>query len=180
MARGHAYPTPGPKSRSRQTPRTSTGGPCLGARGKQAQLAQANGSKFNLLLMLVAQMSTYPRVIATHYCSWGSRNFKLTHGALTAFEEVGVVAVAVARQPSRRIDAPKRRPPTRHRNRGVVPAKRRRNDQLVQEKHMGCEAMLKFAAMLTVLHVLGVPTALVGDHYRHSFDLGRCFEARVP
>ena len=58
----------------------------MGARGKQAQLAQANGSKFNLLLMLVAQMSTYPRVIATHYCSWGSRNFKLTHGALTAFE----------------------------------------------------------------------------------------------
>ena len=60
MARAHAYTTPGPKSRSRQTPRTSTGGPCLGARGKQAQLAQANGSKFNLLLMLVAQMSTYP------------------------------------------------------------------------------------------------------------------------
>ena len=66
MARAHAYTTPGPKSRSRQTPRTSTGGPCLGARGKQAQLAQANGSKFNLLLMLVAQMSTYPRAIATH------------------------------------------------------------------------------------------------------------------
>ena len=79
-----------PKSRSRQTPRTSTGGPCLGARGKQAQLAQANESKFNLLLMLVAQMSTYPRVIATHYCSWGSRKFKLTHGALTAFEDLGV------------------------------------------------------------------------------------------
>ena len=33
---------------------------------------------------------------------------------------------------------------------GVVPAKRRRNDQLVQEKHMTCEAMLKFAAILTV------------------------------
>ena len=82
----------GPKSRSRQTPRTSTGGPCLGARGKQAQLAQAKGSKLNLLLMLVAQsMSTYPRVIATRYCSWGSRNFKLTHGALTAFEDLGVV-----------------------------------------------------------------------------------------
>ena len=45
---------------------------------------------------------------------------------------------------------------------------------------MGCEAMLKFAATLTVLHVLGVPTALVGDHYRHSFDLGCCFEAWVP
>ena len=45
MARAHAYTTSGPKSRSRQTPRTSTGGPCLGARGKQAQLAQANGSK---------------------------------------------------------------------------------------------------------------------------------------
>ena len=85
MARPHAYTTSGPKSRSRQTPRTSTGGPCLGARGKQAQLAQANGSKFNLLLMLVvAQMSTHPRAIATRYCSWGSRNFKLTHGALTA------------------------------------------------------------------------------------------------
>ena len=65
MARAHAYTTPGPKSRSSRTSRTSTGGPCLGARGKQAQLAQANGSKFNLLLMLVAQMSTYPRVIAT-------------------------------------------------------------------------------------------------------------------
>ena len=64
MARAHAYTTPGPKSRSRQTPRTSTGGPCLGARGKQAQLAQANGSEFNRLLMLVAQMSTYPRAIA--------------------------------------------------------------------------------------------------------------------
>ena len=35
-------------------------------------------------------MSTYPGVIATHYCSWGSRNFKLTHGALTAFEDLGV------------------------------------------------------------------------------------------
>ena len=76
MARAHAYTTSGPKSRSRRTSRTSTGGPCLGARGKQAQLAQANGSKFNLLLMLVAQMSTYPRAIATHYCSWGSRKFK--------------------------------------------------------------------------------------------------------
>ena len=67
----------------------------MGARGKQAQLAQANGSKFNLLLMLVAQMSTYPRAIATHYCSWGSRNFKLTHGALTAFEDLGVQSTAV-------------------------------------------------------------------------------------
>ena len=63
---------------------------------------------------------------------------------------------------------------------GVVPAKSRRNDQLVQEEHMGCEAMLKFAAMLTVSMSLGVPTALVGDHYRHGFDLGRCYEARVP
>ena len=63
---------------------------------------------------------------------------------------------------------------------GVAPAKRRRNDQLVQERHIGCEAMLKFAAILTVLHVLEVPTALLGDHYRHGFDLGRCFEARVP
>ena len=106
----------GPKSRSRQTPRTSTGGPCLGARGKQAQLAQANGSKFNLLLMLVAQMSTYPRVIATHYCSWGSRNFKLTHGALTAFEDLGVVAVAVPRRARRCFSAHLRRPPTQHRN----------------------------------------------------------------
>ena len=96
MARPHAYTTSGPESRSRPASRTSTGGPCLGARGKQAQLAQANESKFNLLLMLVAQMSTYPRAIATHYCSWGSRKFKLTHGALTAVEEVGVVAVAVA------------------------------------------------------------------------------------
>ena len=50
----------------------------------------------------------------------------------------------------------------------VFPAKARRDDQLVQEKHMGCEAMLKFAAILTVPHVLEVPTALVGDHYRHG------------
>ena len=28
--------------------------------------------------------------------------------------------------------------------------------------------------------VLEVPTALLGDHYRHRFDLGRCFEAWVP
>ena len=89
----------------------------MGARGKQAQLAQANGSKFNLLLMLVAQMSTYPRAIATHYCSWGSRNFKLTHGALTAFEDLGVVAVAVPRRARRCFSARLRRPPTRHRNR---------------------------------------------------------------
>ena len=73
----------------------------MGARGKQAQLAQANGSKFNLLLMLVAQMSTYPRAIATHYCSWGSTKFKPTHGALTAFEDLGVVAVAVPRRARR-------------------------------------------------------------------------------
>ena len=111
----------GAKSRSRRTSRTSTGGPCLGARGKQAQLAQANGSKFNLLLMLVAQMSTYPRVIATHYCSWGSRNFKLTHGALTAFEDLGVVAVAVPRRARRCFSARWRRPPTRHRNCGCLP-----------------------------------------------------------
>ena len=80
--------------------------------------AQANGSKFNLLLMLVAQMSTYPRAIATHYCSWGSRNFKLTHGALTAFEDLGVVAVAVPRRARRCFSARLRRPPTRHRNCG--------------------------------------------------------------
>ena len=109
------------KSRSSRTSRTSTGGPCLGARGKQAQLAQANGSKFNLLLMLVAQMSTYPRVIATHYCSWGSRKFKPTHGALTAFEDLGVVAVAVPRRARRCFSARLRRPPTRHRNCGCLP-----------------------------------------------------------
>ena len=45
--------------------------------------------------MLVAQMSTHLRAIASHCCYLGSRNFKLTHGALTAFEEVGVLAVAV-------------------------------------------------------------------------------------
>ena len=56
---------------------------------------------------------------------------------------------------------------------GVVPAKSRRTDQLVQEEHMGCEAMLKFAAMLTVSHVLAVPTTLLGDRYRHGFDLRR-------
>ena len=90
----------------------------MGARGKQAQLAQANGSKFNLLLMLVAQMSTYPRAIATHFCSWGSTKFKPTHGALTAFEDLGVVAVAVPRRARRCFSARLRRPPTRHRNRG--------------------------------------------------------------
>ena len=84
----------------------------------EVQLAQANGSKFNLLLMLVAQMSTHPRVIATHYCSWGSRNFKLTHGALTAFEDLGVVAVAVPRRAPRCFSARLRRHPTRHRSRG--------------------------------------------------------------
>ena len=109
------------KSRSRRTSRTSSGGPCLGARGKQAQLAQANGSKFNLLLMLVAQMSTYPRVIATHYCCWGSTKFKPTHGALTAFEDLGVVAVAVPRRARRCFSARLRRPPTRHRNCGRLP-----------------------------------------------------------
>ena len=109
MARPHAYTTSGPKSRSRQTPRTSTGGPCLGARGKQAQLAQANGSKFNLLLMLVAQMPTCPRAIATHCCSWGSRNFKLTHGALTAFEDLGVQSTASTSRSRRILDAVLRR-----------------------------------------------------------------------
>ena len=62
----------------------------------------------------------------------------------------------------------------------VKPAKTRRNDQLMQEEHIGCEAMLKFAAILTVLNVLEVPTALLGDHYRHGFDPRRCYEARVP
>ena len=40
--------------------------------------------------------------------------------------------------------------------------------------------MLNFAAILTVYMPLEVPTALLGDHYRHRFDLGRCYEARVP
>ena len=106
MARAHAYTNQGPKSRSRQTPRTSTGGPCLGARGKQAQLAQAKGSKLNLLLMLVAQMPTYPRVIATHYCSWGSTKFKLTHGAVTAFEDLGVHPTASISRSRRRSHQP--------------------------------------------------------------------------
>ena len=59
----------------------------------------------------------------------------------------------------------------------------RRRSVFVQPVHATqsqCEAMLKFAAILTVLNVLEVPTALLGDHYRHGFDLGRCFEARVP
>ena len=121
MARAHAYTTPGPKSRSSRTSRTSTGGRRLGARSKQAQLAEANGSKFNMLLILVAQMSTHPRAIAACYCSWGSRNFKLTHGALTAFEDLGVVAVAVPRRARRCFSARLRRPPTRHRNCGCLP-----------------------------------------------------------
>ena len=62
----------------------------------------------------------------------------------------------------------------------VSPAKARRDDQLVHQKHMACDAMLNFAAMLTVCMPLEVPTALLGDHYRHRFDLGRCFEAWVP
>ena len=45
---------------------------------------------------------------------------------------------------------------------------------------MACDAMLNFAAMLTVCMPLKVPTALLGGHYRHRFDLGRCFEAWVP
>ncbi len=45
---------------------------------------------------------------------------------------------------------------------------------------MACDAMLNFAAMLTVSMPLEVPPALLGDHYRHRFDLGRCFEAWVP
>ena len=45
---------------------------------------------------------------------------------------------------------------------------------------MACDAMLSFAAILTVSMSLEVPTALVGDHYRHGFDLGRFCEARVP
>ena len=45
---------------------------------------------------------------------------------------------------------------------------------------MACDAMLNFAAMLTVCMPLMVPTALLGGHYRHRFDLGRCFEAWVP
>ena len=47
---------------------------------------------------------------------------------------------------------------------------------MVQEKR----EMLNLAGVLTFLHVLGVPAALLGDCYRHGFDLGRCFEARVP
>ena len=45
---------------------------------------------------------------------------------------------------------------------------------------MACEAILKFAAILTVYMSLEVPTALFGDYYRHGFDLGRCCDARVP
>ena len=62
----------------------------------------------------------------------------------------------------------------------VFPAKARRDDQLVHQKHMACDALLNFAAMLTVCMPLKVPTALLGGHYRHRFDLGRCFEAWVP
>ena len=76
---------------------------------KQAQLARANGSKFNLLLMLVAQMSTYPRAIATHCCSIVSLNFKLTHSALTAFEDLGVQSTASTSRFRRSLDAVLRR-----------------------------------------------------------------------
>ena len=106
------------KSRSSRTSRTSTGGRRLGARSKQAQLAEANGSMFDMLLILVAQMSTHPRVIAACYCCWGSTKFKPTHGAPTAFEDLGVVAVAVPRRARRCFSARLRRPPTRHRNCG--------------------------------------------------------------
>ena len=109
------------KSRSSRTSRTSTGGRRLGARSKQAQLAEANGSMFDMLLILVAQMSTHPRVIAACYCCWGSTKFKLTHGALTAFEDLGVVAVALPRRARRCFSARLRRPPTRHRNCGRLP-----------------------------------------------------------
>ena len=50
----------------------------------------------------------------------------------------------------------------------------------MHQKHTACDAMLNFAAILTVYMPLEVPTALLGDHYRHRFDLGRCYEARVP
>ena len=50
----------------------------------------------------------------------------------------------------------------------------------MHQKHTACDAMLNFAAILTVYMPLEVPTALLGDHYRHRFDLGRCFEAWVP
>ena len=50
----------------------------------------------------------------------------------------------------------------------------------MHQKHTACDAMLNFAAMLTVCMPLKVPTALLGGHYRHRFDLGRCFEAWVP
>jgi len=45
---------------------------------------------------------------------------------------------------------------------------------------MACDAMLNFAAILTVSMPLEVPKALLGDHYRHRFDLRRCYEAWVP
>ena len=50
----------------------------------------------------------------------------------------------------------------------------------MHQKHTACDAMLNFAAILTVYMPLEVPPALLGDHYRHRFDLGRCFEAWVP
>ena len=43
---------------------------------------------------------------------------------------------------------------------------------------MACDAMLNFAAMLTVCMPLEVPPALLGGHYRHRFDLGRCASRR--
>ena len=62
----------------------------------------------------------------------------------------------------------------------VFPAKARRDDQLVQEKHMCLRRDVEHRSHPYRFHVLEVPTAHLGDHYRHRLDLGRCCEAWVP
>ena len=71
-------------------------GPPPVARSKQAQLAEANGRKCNMLVILLAQqMFTRPRAISACCCCWSSTKFKLTHSApATACEDLGMLPTA--------------------------------------------------------------------------------------
>ena len=66
------------------------------ARSKQAQLAEANARKCNMLVVLLAQqMFTRPRAISACCCCWSSTKFKLTHSApATACEDLGMLPTA--------------------------------------------------------------------------------------
>ena len=83
----------GTKSQSRRTTRASAGG---SQQAGQAQLAEANGRKCNMLVILLAQqMFTRPRAISACCCCWSSTKFKLTHSApATACEDLGMLPTA--------------------------------------------------------------------------------------